>query len=288
MTFLLLSLSVILSTGRNLFSKKLSGVPFGTGAFFLCQAVLFLSGALSLLLFGGLATWSIAPVTVAYAVLYGLLLLLAQWLYTAALARGNTALCSTVYSLGFLLPTLSGAVLWAEAFSPLDAVGVLCAVGAVTCSGMRRKGEEKAGKARYFLPLLIAMLASGGLGIVQKLQQRSEFADQKTLFLLIAFLFAAAVSLLFALGAKGKSAPPLRRSSFAVAAPIGVCFGCCNLLNTTLAGLLPGAVFFPTLNIGVIVLSMLAGVVFFKERLTKKEISVLLLGGASILLLNIG
>ena len=105
--------------------------------------------------------------------------------------------------------------------------------------------------------------------------------------MLIAFLFAAAVSLLFALG-KRKSALPLRRSSFAVAAPIGVCFGCCNLLNTTLAGLLPGAVFFPTLNIGVIVLSMLAGVVFFKERLTKKEILVLLLGGASILLLNLG
>ena len=61
MPFLLLSLSVVLSTGRNLLSKKLSGVPFGTGAFFLCQGILFLSGALSLLFFGGLATWSIAP-----------------------------------------------------------------------------------------------------------------------------------------------------------------------------------------------------------------------------------
>lgn len=288
MPFLLLGLSAVLSTGRNLLSKKLSDIPFGSGPFFWCQSVLFLSGALSLLLFGGLAPWSIASVTVVYAVIYGLLLLLAQWLYTAALAEGNTAVCSTVYSLGFLFPTLSGAVLWADPFSLLDGIGVLCAAGAVIFSGMRRKGEEKTGKTKFFLPLFIAMLASGGLGIVQKLQQKSDFADQKTLFLLIAFLFAAAVSLLLALCVKKKSVPPLRPRSLAVASPIGVCFGACNLLNTTLAGLLPGTVFFPTLNISVILLSMFAGVVFFKERLSKKEALVLLLGGASILFLNLG
>jgi glucose uptake protein GlcU len=58
------------------------------------------------------------------------------------------------------------------------------------------------------------------------------------------------------------------------------------LLNTTLAGLLDSAIFFPTLNIGVILLSMICGVIFFKERILKKEITVLILGGVSILLLN--
>ena len=52
MAFLLLGLSVVLSTGRNLFSKNLSDVQFGTKPFFLCQCALFLCGGAALVLFG--------------------------------------------------------------------------------------------------------------------------------------------------------------------------------------------------------------------------------------------
>ena len=55
----------------------------------------------------------------------------------------------------------------------------------------------------------------------------------------------------------------------------------------TLAGRLPSAVFFPTLNIGVIVLTLICGILCFKERIRKKELLVLLFGGLSIFLLNI-
>ena len=41
MPLVLLGLSVVLSTGRNLFSKKLSDIRFGTRAFFLCQIISF-------------------------------------------------------------------------------------------------------------------------------------------------------------------------------------------------------------------------------------------------------
>lgn len=288
MPFLLLGLSVLLSTGRNLFSKKLSDIRFGTRLFFLCQGTLFLCGAASIVLFGRISIGSIAFVTLLYAIIYGLLLILAQWFYTAALTKGNTALCSTVYSLGFILPTLSGAILWSEPLSILDMLGVLCAVSAVIVSGVTPHVKEKKGKSFYFIHLIIAMLASGGLGIVQKLQQKSDYSDQKSIFLLIAFALAAVISLIFSLFAKKQGDTSSQRGRLAVASCVGLFFGCCNLLNTSLAGLLDSAIFFPTLNIGVILLSMIFGAVFFKERLTKKDISILILGGAAILLLNFG
>lgn len=286
MPFLLLGLSVVLSTGRNLFSKNLSDIRFGTKPFFLCQCALFLCGSAALVLFGKISIGVVAYQTLIYAAVYAILLIFAQWFYTAALAKGNTALCSTVYSLGFILPTLSGAILWAESFSFLDLLGVLCAISAVIVSS--GKPQLKTGKSYYFAPLVIAMLASGGLGIVQKLQQKSAYAEQKSIFLLIAFTLAAVISLIFSLFAKNQGDTSFRRGKLAVASCIGVCFGCCNLLNTTLAGLLDSAIFFPTLNIGVILLSMICGVIFFKERISKKEIVVLILGGVSILLLNFG
>ena len=158
MSFLLLGLSVVLSTGRNLFSKNLSDIRFGTKPFFLCQCALFLCGSAALVLFGKISFGVVAYQTLIYAAVYAILLIFAQWFYTAAL----------------------------------------------------------------------------------------------------------------------------------VASCVGLFFGCCNLLNTSLAGLLDSAIFFPSLNIGVILLSMICGVIFFKERISKKEIVVLILGGVSILLLNFG
>ena len=289
MAFLLLGLSVVLSTGRNLFSKSLSDIRFGTRPFFLCQSILFLLGAIALVIFGKASFGIVSYQTLIYAVVYAVLLIFAQWFYTAALAKGNTALCSTVYSLGFIFPTLSGAILWSEAFSIFDLFGILCAISAVVVSGLKKSQvRAKPEKSYYFIPLVIAMLASGGLGIVQKLQQKSAYAEQKSIFLLIAFLLAAGISLSFVFFTKKTAVDCVRPRKLAVASCIGLFFGCCNLLNTSLAGMLDSAIFFPTLNIGVILLSMICGVIFFKERIKKREIAVLILGGASILLLNIG
>lgn len=289
MPFLLLSLSIILSTGRNIFSKKISDVRFGTKSFFLYQGFLFLSGAAALILFGKIQLTEIAISTVIYAIIYALLLIFAQWFYTAALADGNTGVCSTVYSMGFIFPTLSGAILWSESFSVIDALGILSAVSAIAVSGLRHGPGANCKKSYYFVPLIIAMLSSGGLGILQKIQQKSAYAEQKSIFLLIAFLLAAAISFTIAPAAKKHAdSEPVSKKKIAVASSVGIFFGCCNLLNTTLAGLLPSAIFFPTLNIGSIFLSMLCGIILFKEKISKKEIAVLILGVISIVLLNIG
>ena len=276
MNGLLLALSILLSTGRNLCSKQLSALRFGTKAFFVHQGVLFLSGGVALLLFGEISFASLAPAAVGFAIAYGLLLILAQWFYTASLFGGNIALCSTVYSLGFIFPTLSGAVLWSEPFSSLDLLGLLCAVMAVIASGIGKGNKQKTANALCFIPLVVAMLASGGLGIVQKLQQKSTCADQKSTMLLLAFLLAAGFSLLFALLRRDaeQKKPPLG-GKFVYAAGVGLFFGCCNLLNTTLAGRMESAIFFPTLNIGVILLSMLCGRLCFGERIRWREAAVL-------------
>jgi len=288
MTAFLLLLSIILSTGRNLLSKNLSSVAFGTATFFRRQGILFAFGMLALLIFGAPA-WKMPSVqTLIYAGIYGALLIFAQWFYTIALGAGNTALCSTVYSMGFILPTLSGALLWSEPFSPLDLVGVLCAVAAILASkGAPQEGSRGTGH-RYFLPLLVSMLASGGLGIMQKVQQRSTVANERGAFLILAFLFAAVISFLAAIPTRERSTEAPIARAFWVASGVGIAFGSCNLLNTALAGRLPGAVFFPTLNIGVILCTMLCGLLIFRERIRRREILVLIFGGLSILLLNIG
>ena len=58
----------------------------------------------------------------------------------------------------------------------------------------------------------------------------------------------------------------------------GLCFGLVSILNTLLAGRLPSAVIFPTLNVGVMMMCLIFGMIIFKERLNKKQTIAFCLG----------
>ncbi len=283
---LLLTLSASLSAGRNIFSKSVSGFSIGTKKFFLSQALIFGSGSVAILLFGGVSFKAIAPVTLLYAFIYAALLISAQWCYTSALKNGKTAVCSTVYSLGFILPTLSGAIFWHESLTVFKILGIITVIPAIVISGMG-KAKSKGGNGNlYILPLMISMLSSGGLGIMQKVQQSSAYPEQKGTFVFFAFVTACAISALCSAFGKKDGARFKVKESLASGA-VGICFASCNVLNTTLAGRLDSAIFFPALNIGTILLSMFLGMMIYKEKLTKKDVAVLLLGVTAILLINL-
>lgn len=283
--FALLALTIILSSGRNILSKSISDSSFGSKGFFFTQAAIFLVGS-PVPLFFAIPSLEIAPLTLLYALIYGVLLLSAQWSYTAALKSGSTGICATVYSLGFILPTLSGALFWNEKMSVWDVLGVLVVIAAVIVSGSKKKQQSGGSEKKYIFPLVIAMLSSGGLGIMQKVQQNSPYPQEKASFVFIAFVFAAVVSVVCGLFAKSDSVK-LSPKNFAFAGGVGICFGCCNIINTTLAGMLDSALLFPTLNIGTILLSVVTGTLIFKEKLEKKDFCVFIMGILSILLLNL-
>lgn len=277
-----LLLTILLSVGRNILSKNISNFPFGKRNFFNIQTVIFVGGSL-VLLPTVITNFTVAPITVLYAIIYGTLLLTAQWFYTMALKHGNTGVCATVYSLGFIFPTMSGCIFWQEELSIINFIGIMTVIPAVVISG--NKTTNTVGEKDYIIPLVVAMLSSGGLGIMQKVQQASLYPEQRNEFVLIAFCFAGVISMIASFFTKWELIRVGKKKKL-YAACVGVCFGSCNLLNTFLAGRLDSAVFFPMLNIGVILLSLFMGMIVFKERIQKKEIIVLALGILSILLLN--
>jgi len=282
---LYLFLSVSLSAGRSITSKKTAADAGRKAQFFLSQTVLFAAAALLLLLFGG-AKWNkIAPVTPIYGILYGLLLILSQWMFTLALKSGSTSVCSVVYSLGFILPTVSGTLFWNEAFRFSQLIGILISVVIILLSARKSDADGK-GDRRLFVPCIVtAMLSSGGLGIMQKVQQSSPAADEKGIFLLIAFCFAAFCSFAAFLLCRERAEFSLSKALYP--AVTGLCFGGANLCNTVLAGRMKSAVFFPLQNISTILLTTLLGIVIFKEKLTPRTVSILLLGTTVILLFSL-
>lgn len=280
---LALSISVLLSVGRNIASKKTATDNGSKETFFFSQSMLFLSATLLLGIFNIKTVTIPSRETIVYGVIYGVLLIVSQWAFTLALKSGNTSVCSVVYSFGFLLPTLSGAIFWAEEFVLLDFLGLIIAV-AVILLGLDFKTKSKSGNT--FLPfVLAAMLASGGLGIMQKVQQSSSSASEKAEFLIIAFALAFLSSLVGFFTCK--KTIKIKLPNVLYPALAGACFGGANLFNTVLAGRMKSSVFFPVQNISTVLLSTVLGIVFFKERLTLKNILIVVLGAITVVIFSL-
>ena len=283
---LLLTLSVVLAAVKNILLKSFSGYSIKNKEFFGLQAMIFGAGGIVILISNIIDFNGIAMKTVICAFFYGLMLVLALWLYTVALTKGKTGICATVYAFGFIIPTLSGAVFWNEKITLFGIFGILIIIPVLIISGTNKSEESKSTSKSYIIPLTLAMLCSGGLGIVQKVHQKSQVANQRNALILLAFIFAFVVSLVFFLFMnKGENKISKRASVFC--GIVGVAFSICNMLNTYLAGALDSAVFFPLINIGSILSSLILGLIVYKEKITKKDAIVLALGLVAIILVNL-
>lgn len=283
-TLIYLLLSVSLSTGRNVVTKKTATAAKDRAQFFLSQAMLFAAATVLLLVFAWKDLGIIAPITWGYGLIYGTLLILSQWMLTLAMGKGSTGICTVIYSLGFLLPTLSGVLFWNETFDLFDGAGALTAVAVILLTAKGR--PQGKGQGESFVPaILVAMAASGGLGIMQKLQQSTPAAQQNGAFLLIAFSLAfLCSSLAFLLCGKK---PVLHKGCSFYPALTGLLFGGANFCNTVLAGRMKSAVFFPLQNVSTILLSTVLGILLFREKLTGKTVLLLILGIGVVLLFSL-
>ncbi len=282
--FFYLFWSITLSSGRNIISKKTAVSANGRAPFFFSQTLLFGAAALLFLMIGIPELLSVSAITLFYGILYGVLLILSQWMLMIALKWGNTSICTVIYSLGFLLPTISGALFWKEPFTVLNFCGVIIAVFVILLTAKTRQ-RHASGKQAYLPFILVAMISSGGLGIMQKLQQSSSAADEKGVFLLIAFSFAFFCSFVAFLLCRDKVS--IQATTIVYPALIGLCFGGANLCNTILAGKMKSAIFFPIQNVSTILLTTVLGILICKEKITSRTVTIILLGIMVILLFSI-
>lgn len=279
-TGLLLLTSIVLSSGRALLSKRIAERIGGGREFFFSQTLLF--GAAAVLLTCGAVLFPsrIDRTGCVLGVLYGVFLVLSQWMYTFSLKNGSTSVCTVVYSLGFVLPALCGVLFWKEPFRLWDAAGLVLALAAILLTG-KRNDTPTGGKT--FLPfLLIAMAASGSLGILQKVQQHAAAGTGTFLFLAVGF----AVAFLCSGAAFFICRDPEFNPEFAGGAVsfwAGLCFGGANLCNTLLAGRMNSIVFFPVQNVSVLLSVTFLGILLFREKTTLKTGAILVLGIAAVI-----
>ncbi len=208
-----------------------------------------------------------------------------------ALESGPLSYTNVIVFCSMVIPSLSGLVMYGEPVSISQYVGIGLMLLSFVFAVDRDRGNTGA-SMRWLLLCLGAFICNGAVGVLQKVHQNSPDRAYSVPFLSVAFAVYAVISAALFLWYRQKKEQPLtvwaagKRRTFSVYALItGFGVAVCNAVNLYLAGAMPAVIFFPVFNGAAMLLTSVIGLVFFKEKLSKKQWIGLILGSAAILLL---
>ena len=257
--------------------------------------------------------------TALFGLLYGIVLAGFLFCKMQAFANGPVHLTSLVGSSSFILTTVFNAVYWKEKVSGWQIAGILmmlAAVFAITWRPHRAESDKKQKLTGKWAVYAGAFFFFSALtGIIFRFHQAADavHTDEMMIFasaVVIAFLgILSAGSFLFkrrrrmnaedcrggdanardGADANARDGIPVRTRTLALCALTVACgvAGCVyNRLNIYLSGAMANAVFFPLFNGGNIILSSLAGRIFFREKLSGLQIVGIVCGMFAVILVS--
>ena len=294
MKWLLLFVSVFLGSTKSILSKRVNNDAKGLKKTMLANVGLFFFAFCFIAVFAifSLDKWSLPwGLTIAYAVC----VLLSQISLMKAVELGSVAISSLFYSCGFIIPTIWGCIYFQEGFNILHIIGIVMILVSFIISV--EKKEDKPFNWKWLIASLGGTFFSGLVGVVQKLFGAQPINYSLDLFLCASFaiiiLLSGGIILLCHIFENKKSASNIEHVKIDIKTLVftlllGFTIGGVNKLNTYLAGVLPSVIMFPTANGGVILTTACFSALFYKEKLSKKQIFSVLIGFLAIIVIAIG
>lgn len=184
--------------------------------------------------------------------------------------RSGVVLSSVFMKLGILVPTVLSVVWFKELPTASQVIGFVLAIAAILIINYQK--GTRIGSASW---ALILMLLMGGMGDgMSKVYEYYGDPGFQNLFLF--FTFLSALILCMGLVCFRKERLGWKELGFGVLLGIPNFLSSLFLLNSL--STVPAVIAFPTFSVAVILVVALAGLLFFRERLNKKQV----VGGALI------
>lgn len=292
MNYLLMAVSIFFAALNSLILRKFKNRTFKTHG-----DVFFFNGAISLIWIVLLFAWSLISgdlvfslPAVLYGAVYGVILCMFLYFKTESLASGPVSLTTLIGSCAFIIATGFGIFYNNERVSLFQWTGMaLILIALIMCIFPKKNGEKLT--LKWFFFCFMFLLAGGFVGIFYKIFGLSDAKDQVNAMMLSA---AVTSSLLFFLSGisinalKHEKHPTIDKEALIYILLSGIA-GCVYIrLNVSLSKVIPSAIFFPVSNGGMVIISTVAGGLFFREKLNKLQLSGIILGTAAIIINGCG
>lgn len=292
MEYLLMLVSIIFAVTNNGLLHRLPSSTFRTPGdiYFYNGCVnggwLILIGAFSLITGDFAISWE----SVIFGVIYGMMLVVFLLSKSMAMVEGPVSLTTLIGCSCFVICTIFGAIYAKETVNLFQIIGMLLLlVGLFLCVNPK-KGDQPL-TPRWFLYVALFFIAGGLGGILYKIFGQTDSGHMFNSMLFFAALTASSLFLVlsFAINRKAKAPKPSIPASARPSLLLCSFVSCVYIrMNLSLSNMIPSAIFFPICNGGIILLSSLLGIVFFKERLQRIQFLGIALGLLAIVLNGCG
>lgn len=194
--------------------------------------------------------------------------------------RHNGVVLSSVFmKLGILVPTVLSVVWFKEMPTALQITGFVVAIAAIVIINYEKGTKLSRGSWG-----LILMLLAGGMGDgMSKVYEEYGDPSLQNIFLFFTFFAALILCLGWMFGKKER----LGAKELIYGAALGIPNFLSSLFLLNSLATVPAVIAFPTFSVAVILVVALAGMLLFRERLSRRQLIGGLLICAALILLNI-
>ncbi len=212
-----------------------------------------------------------------FALILGLTFISTFFIFALSSQKVGVALTSVASKMSVVIPVIAGLLLLQEKISWLAATGVVIALVAfyLTLGG----GKNRSFPKKYVILPLLLFLGNGINDTLMKYSEHHFVADTNDLILFLSVIFLTALIVGFSISAKRCIDKKQSISLYTIVG--GAILGLINFGSTfyilKAMGIYSSSVVFPVTNAGVVSLSALAGLLFFREKLsTRNWVGILL------------
>jgi drug/metabolite transporter (DMT)-like permease len=265
--YILLIISVLFAVSNNALLHRHGGMN-GQAKTFLFNAMVSAIWFIGLLAIRNI-NFTVSSTVLFFGIIYGVVQAIFQYFKMQAMANGPISVTTLIGTCSFFLSTILGIIIWSETITILQAVGLTFLILSVMICIRKNGKDDKKASVKWLLYCIGFFFASATVGIVFKFFSKSNGGDAADMMIIASFVMMITF---FVLGkAKSNDGMLVEKRDILFALACGVVSCAYNRLNIYLAGVLPSIVFFPSFNGGVILLSLVTGVILFREKLSLKQ-----------------
>lgn len=232
------------------------------------------------------------------AFLFGVFFVLTLTTMTMAMNSGHMGITLLIQNSSLMVPTIFGMVAWGEKMTMFKGLGILFILALLvlsagdntTAAGSMKNWNKK----RWLLLTGLAFFGDGILGILQGMMSRASAETSSNTFTfwtsIFSIIVAGLVYLFFRLRGENVKLTRDKRDALAftgLIAGIGVGTAGGNSFSILALTQLPGLVFFPLRQGGLVLVMWLVGIVLYKEKVTRRGLIMLATGLLGLVLINI-
>lgn len=189
--YLLLAASILLETGKNVFSNNFSKKTLQNETDIYKFNTFLYAGSFAVLCCTG--GWELSAFTAVTALLFAAALWLNQYFFLKALAVGPMGFTSFIQGVSLVIPVIYGAIVWQEALGLRHILLLALLIGALALA-LNLKKERL--NRQWLLYSVLAMVSLGGISVLQSTHQMSAHKAELFAFLRLAFLLAVGINLI--------------------------------------------------------------------------------------------